>query len=152
MSVPTAEELAGRLLRLLRQGRRWSQQEVADQMKSFGYNWQQSTVGKVEAAQRPLRLNELADLAIVFGVAITELLEPQLLIDGEDDVEDLRKEIARLEAEQDRLEAEHAAAVENARAAGYHMADLGAELARVKASLETMRRWHPAASEKGEAG
>lgn len=150
--LPTAEELAGRLLRLLRQGRGWSQQEVAARMKRFGYNWQQSTVGKIEAAQRPLRVNELADLAIIFDIPVTQLLEPQLLLGDEDDLRALEAEIARLEEEQKRLERELEVAQDARRVADFREHEVGSELARVSTGLEILKRWHPAASGGGGSG
>jgi hypothetical protein len=35
-------------------------------MRAYGYSWRQSTIHKIETAQRPLRVNELADLATLF--------------------------------------------------------------------------------------
>ena len=47
---------------MLREERGWSQSEVARRMKVYGYNWHQTTVGRVENGKRPLRLNELMHL------------------------------------------------------------------------------------------
>ena len=118
-------------------------------MKPFGYNWQQSTIGKIEAAQRPLRVNELADLAILFEIPVTELLEPQLLLSDGDDLRALEAEIGALEEERKRLSGQLETAHEAANLARYRELELVSELARVKSSLGTMRRWLPAAS--GEA-
>ena len=38
-------------------------------MEASGYNWHQTTVGRVENGKRPLRLNELVHLAAMFGVS-----------------------------------------------------------------------------------
>jgi len=54
--------------------RGWSQEEVADRMRPYGYDWHQTTVGRIETAQRPLRLNELIDLGRLFGVALERLV------------------------------------------------------------------------------
>lgn len=73
---PVPEELAGRELRRLRIARGWSQEEVAQRMSAYGYDWHQTTVGRIEAAQRPLRLNEAADMCRLFGVALERLMWP----------------------------------------------------------------------------
>lgn len=51
-----------------------SQDALARAMRALGYSWQQTTVAKTEAAERPLRINELTDLAHALGVTITDLL------------------------------------------------------------------------------
>ncbi len=43
-------------------------------MSAYGYDWHQTLVGRIEAAQRPIRLNEAADLAALFGVTVEALL------------------------------------------------------------------------------
>jgi transcriptional regulator with XRE-family HTH domain len=68
------EEQAGKALRQLRQARNWSQQEVAVRMAAFGYDFHQTTIAKIEAAQRPLRVRELADFAALYGVGVQELV------------------------------------------------------------------------------
>src|SRR5260370_9577239 len=73
---PDAEKLAGQHLRMLRQGRGRSQREVAERMKPYAYHWQQATAQRIQAAPRPLRLNEMAALATLFGVRLGHLLAP----------------------------------------------------------------------------
>ena len=68
------EVTAGKRLRELRINREWSQRRVADEMAKYGYEWRQSTVGKIEAAARPLRFREAVDLAALFGVNLSTLL------------------------------------------------------------------------------
>jgi transcriptional regulator with XRE-family HTH domain len=76
-SLPTPEQLAGEEVRRLRKGRGWSQDDVARRMSAAGFTtWHQSTVGRTETAERPLRLNESVALAGLFGVSLTRLLEP----------------------------------------------------------------------------
>lgn len=89
---PDAEKLAGQRLRDLRQSRGWSQREVAERMKAYGYDWQQATVQRIEAATRPIRLNEVIDLAVMFGVSLDDLLVG--LTAGLDDIEAVNEEIA----------------------------------------------------------
>jgi transcriptional regulator with XRE-family HTH domain len=90
--MPTPEQLAARQLRLLRQGRRWSQLEVAEKMRAYGYRWSQATVTRLESASRPIRLNELADLATLYGVRVAQFLESGT----PDDIETLEAEIRNL--------------------------------------------------------
>jgi len=47
-------------------------------MKAYGYNWVQSTVGRIESGERPLRLNEVVHVAALFGVAPIEFLVPNV--------------------------------------------------------------------------
>jgi transcriptional regulator with XRE-family HTH domain len=74
----TPEEIAGRLLASLREERGWSQAEVARRMEAYGYNWHQTTVGRIESGRRPLRLNEVVHVAAMFGVSPFQLLVPNV--------------------------------------------------------------------------
>jgi transcriptional regulator with XRE-family HTH domain len=71
----TAEQRAGALVRERRGSLGLSQGALAAAMRRLGYEgWQQSTIAKIEAASRPLRVNEVTDLAAVLGVDVAELL------------------------------------------------------------------------------
>ncbi|QER88599.1 helix-turn-helix domain-containing protein [Streptomyces tendae] len=70
----TAEEVMGKQVKRIRELRGWSQQELARRMVDKGYSWRQTTVAKTEAADRPIRVNEVQGLAIVFGVTVNDLL------------------------------------------------------------------------------
>jgi transcriptional regulator with XRE-family HTH domain len=72
----TPEGLAGEQLRRLRLARGWSQEEVARRMAAFDVDWHQTTVGRTETAQRPLRLNEAFALAALFRVGLSTLIGP----------------------------------------------------------------------------
>ena len=52
---PDPEVQAGRALRRLRTARGWSQEEVGRRMKAYGYDFHQTMIAKIEAAQRPLQ-------------------------------------------------------------------------------------------------
>lgn len=69
-----AESLVGARIRSMRQDRPWSQEELAELMRQYGFNWFQSTVTKTEHANRPLRLNEAAALAQIFGIPLEGLV------------------------------------------------------------------------------
>ena len=52
-----------------------SQRDVADAMAARGFSsWIQTTTAKVEAAQRPLRVNEFVAVCSIFGVDPAELI------------------------------------------------------------------------------
>jgi transcriptional regulator with XRE-family HTH domain len=70
------EVQAGRALRQLRLARDWSQEEVAVRMTAYGYDFHQTTIAKIEAARRPLRVRELADFAALYGVEVQDLVYP----------------------------------------------------------------------------
>jgi transcriptional regulator with XRE-family HTH domain len=72
----TREALIGQQLRRIRNGRGWTQQDVADRMRPYGHNWIKSTVNRIETGKRPLRVNELDDLAAMLGVQMALLLAP----------------------------------------------------------------------------
>jgi transcriptional regulator with XRE-family HTH domain len=60
----------------LRLARKWSQEEVAVRMTAYGYDFHQTMIAKIEAAQRPLRVRELADFAALYGVEVQDLVHP----------------------------------------------------------------------------
>jgi len=43
-------------------------------MTAYGHDFHQTTVAKIEAAQRPLRVRELADFAALYGVGVQDLV------------------------------------------------------------------------------
>src|SRR5688500_12823306 len=69
----TPEETVGANIKMLRAQRGLTQAELAEAMQGLGHSWIQTTVAKTEAAARPLRLNEVADLAHVLRVRLPEL-------------------------------------------------------------------------------
>jgi transcriptional regulator with XRE-family HTH domain len=146
-NVPTPEQLVARQVRLLRQGRGWSQQEVAEKMRAFGYQWSQATVTRLESASRPIRLNELTDLAILFGVPVAQFLESRDLDFEWDDLEALESEIASLTKERDALKADLDEKRYQAMVAAEREGAAAAALARVNGRLGALLRWHPHAAE-----
>lgn len=146
-NLPTPEQLVARQVRLLRQGRGWSQQEVAEKMRAYRYQWSQATVTRLESASRPIRLNELADLAALFGVPVTQFLESRDLDFEWHDLETLENEIASLTQERDVLKAELDETRSLAMVAAEREGAAAAALARVNGRLEALMRWHPRAAE-----
>jgi transcriptional regulator with XRE-family HTH domain len=113
----TPEQIAGRKLGSLRNERGWSQAEVATHMKAYGYSWVQSTVGRIEAGQRPLRLNEVVHVAALFGVSPIEFLVPNTTPDNlQQDIKASEEGRAHVAAQLEEAKAavdQHAGAVEN---------------------------------------
>ena len=87
------EVQAGRALRRLRLSQGWSQEEVARRMRVFGYDFHQTMIAKMDAAQRPLRVRELVDFATLFGVEVNLLIQPP----PNGSLDDIDQEIAELE-------------------------------------------------------
>lgn len=94
---PDPEVQAGRALRRLRLSRNWSQEEVAGRMKAYGYDFHQTMIAKIEAAQRPLRVRELAHFAALYGVEVQQLIHPPT-----GSLSEIEQKIAEAEAEQAR--------------------------------------------------
>ncbi len=142
-NLPTPEQLVGRQVRLLRQGRGWSQQEVAEKMRAFGYKWSQATVTRLESATRPIRVNELADLAMLFSVPATQFLDSKIQELAWDDLDALEHEVEELTAERRevREHLNHQEAL--AEAAAQRRAAIAAQLARIDGRLEVLMQWVP---------
>lgn len=72
------EQQIGKRIKDRRDALRLTQGMLAERMRNLGYEgWQQTTISKVEQAERPLRLNEMADLARALGTSAIRLLEPE---------------------------------------------------------------------------
>jgi transcriptional regulator with XRE-family HTH domain len=72
--IRTVEETVGANIKAMRAQLGLTQAELAEAMQGLGHSWIQTTVAKTEAADRPLRVNEVADLAKVLGVRVPELV------------------------------------------------------------------------------
>lgn len=62
-----------------RNGKGWSQREMARQLQMVGLNWKQQTLARVEVDEnpRPLRLSEAAAIATFFGETIESMCAPE---------------------------------------------------------------------------
>jgi transcriptional regulator with XRE-family HTH domain len=89
--VGDPETAAGQELKRLRIARGWSQDQAARRMRPYGYTWNQTMISKIESGTRPLRVNELADLADLYGVLVSQLMTPQMPLD------EVEAELAELE-------------------------------------------------------
>ncbi len=141
---------AGRALRHLRTARGWSQEEVARRMKAYGYDFHQTMIAKIEAAQRPIRVRELADFAALYGVEVHELIYPPAGSLKEADKEisalkaQLREATGRAEtaaAAVGKAEADLAAAQERYRACSGQAAMLSGRLSYLEAQRDKLANW-----------
>jgi transcriptional regulator with XRE-family HTH domain len=139
-TMPTAEQLVARQLRLLRQGRGWSQQEVAEKMRAYGYRWSQATVTRLESASRPIRL------AILYGIPVAQFLQSDVPEFEWDDLGALEREITNLTAQRDGLRERMEAADAAASSLERERAEAAAYIARIDGRLEALTRWHPQAA------
>lgn len=64
----------GARLRAARERVAYSQQIVTVHLALYGIDWHQTTVGKVESGERPVRLTELVALANVLGTPLDALV------------------------------------------------------------------------------
>jgi transcriptional regulator with XRE-family HTH domain len=118
----TPEQIAGERIREIRIARGLTQSALANAMNTLGHSWHQTTVVKTETAGRPLRLNEVTDLAGVLGVDVDYLLTPPLtgMLAASQDLRELLRlgEIAeKLEAEVVELQQEAKRKLETAQLA-----------------------------------
>jgi len=60
-------------VRSLREGRGISQQQLGSDLFIYGFGMRQTTVAKLEAGAKPLRLNEVAAIAAYFDVPVESL-------------------------------------------------------------------------------
>jgi transcriptional regulator with XRE-family HTH domain len=71
------EATAGEELKSLRMARGWTQEKEAKLLAAqTGRAWHQTTIARIEAGTRPLRVNELTDFAELFDVQPAALLRP----------------------------------------------------------------------------
>lgn len=64
----------GERLRAARELCGLSQKGVAALMSAAGHQWRQTTVSKTELAERPVSLDEAAELALIVGLELADLL------------------------------------------------------------------------------
>lgn len=70
-------EILVRQLREIRERRGWSQQRLADELRSFGLPLDRSAVAKIESKTRNVSLDEAITLALALGVSPLALLLPR---------------------------------------------------------------------------
>lgn len=74
MSGPTTDAEIGARVRMVRQARKLTQQQVADRITGAGHMMDNSAVSRTESGGRPLLARELIALAAVLGVTPAALL------------------------------------------------------------------------------
>lgn len=125
---PDPEVQTGRALRRLRLSQGWSQEAVARRMQAYGYDFHQTMIAKIEAAQRPLRVRELADFAALYDVEVRNLIFPP-----NDSLAEVDREIAEVEAHRDK-------ARQRASAAAAELDEARAVLADAQAAYDACSR------------
>ncbi len=147
---PDPEVQAGQALRRLRLARNWSQDEVAARMTAYGYDFHQTMIAKIEAAQRPLRVRELADFAALYGVEVQDLVYPPTgsLPETDEEISEVTAKLHTVQARADEvlLELEDARETERRlhssyRASAAETAVLEGRLASLKATRQKLINW-----------
>ena len=64
------EKILGQKVRQLRIERGWTQEQLAEKLNGLGWTMHQTTVAKLEAGARPIRIAEADALALAFGLPI----------------------------------------------------------------------------------
>ena len=121
-------------------------------MTAYGYDFHQTTIAKIEAAQRPLRVRELADFAALYGMEVQDLVYPptRSLPEIEQEIDEVRARLGAAEASAARVkdELEQARAATQAAEAAYQasaaeVAVLAGRLASLSADREKATSWEP---------
>lgn len=68
-------------LKALREGKGWSQAELASRLNDVGYDFHQTTIAKLEAGKRPLRVAELYAFSFAFRMPVQALISVPLSAD-----------------------------------------------------------------------
>ena len=121
-------------------------------MTAYDYDFHQTTIAKIEAAQRPLRVRELADFAALYGVEVQDLVYPptRSLPEIDREIEELRARLASAEADASRArhQLDGARAAADAAQAAYQasageVAVLEGRLGSLSADREKAVNWEP---------
>jgi transcriptional regulator with XRE-family HTH domain len=148
------EDQVGQQVQRLRIELGLSQHQLAERMKPISpqyAKWRQSTIYKIEHGDKPLRVNELFDLAAALGVG------PEVLLAFNVDSDVLDAQIAEMEdglrADEEKLAGlqEHAAQMEQLRSHSQLGVSEQAEIvARRRGALGIMRRLRANMSTEGD--
>jgi uncharacterized protein (DUF3084 family) len=112
-------------------------------MDAYGYDWHQTTVGRIESAQRPLRLNEAVHLAALFEVPAEMLLSSGLDAEvdlGTLDIDTLDAQIKQARARLAAAEAAHEEIRSHQHAAREQLTSLEDQKGRAQAALYVARQ------------
>jgi membrane protein involved in colicin uptake len=108
-------------------------------MSEYGYDWHQTTVGRVETATRPLRLNEAVALAALFEIPVTQLIAPAERVDEANldaEIGETRERWAEAVAASEGARADAARAAEALKAAENTAAEADAQSHRLTGHLD----------------
>lgn len=83
--------------RHLREERGWSQGELSERLADFGIDMHQTTIAKMEAGKRPLRVSEMFGLSHAFGMPPGAVFFMPISEQSFPGMEALSEEIARTE-------------------------------------------------------
>lgn len=139
------ERVIGAKVRLLREERGWSQSDLARRLSDIGLEMHQTTVAKMEAGRRPLRVSEAVAVAQACGLPGNALF--WLPVPGETPtLAQAREDLARTEQAAEETERVLMGSIEmytkmyaSQLAHVRQMADLADTLAKVQAATETER-------------
>ncbi len=92
------ERTFGEVVRRLRQERGWTQAKLAGLLGLYGIKMHQTTFAKLEAGDRPIRLNEAAVLAVIFETDLMWMLDSRSMAEVSDEVAEKRAFLAAAEA------------------------------------------------------
>ncbi|MFC5999352.1 helix-turn-helix domain-containing protein [Quadrisphaera sp. GCM10027208] len=107
---PDLEAVIGGNIRRLREARGLSQRQLCAELVLHGLSWHQTTLSKVEAGDKPLRVNEAAALASYFDVPVESLWDEPELQAAQDEVQMsiIRERNLRMAEERERRQLERA--------------------------------------------
>lgn len=69
------EAVLARRVADLRRKQGWSQQELADRLREYGFDHHQTAISRIEAGRQSLSLNEAAALAAIFRIRPADLMD-----------------------------------------------------------------------------
>lgn len=87
--------------RMLREERGWSQKDLAEKVREYGFDFHQSTIAKLESGARPLRVAEMYALSHVFRIPPGAVFFMAYSTPEEDDGLDPFDSLTRLLAQQE---------------------------------------------------
>lgn len=141
-AVDSLERRVAENVRRLRKERGWTQSELGQRLGTFGFPMQQTTVTKLEAGERPIRLDEVLALARLFDVKVEDLYSPPIHVREDVDVEGLENAERALQARLHEVEADlaarrqaHAAAMDVVRVAKNELVEAERTVALVREGL-----------------
>jgi hypothetical protein len=118
-------------------------------MSAYGYDWHQTTVGRVEAAQRPLRLNEAAAMAALFEVPIDRLMWTNRDLTPEEidaELGEVKQRLHDAQREWLKVQNEESVARQRLEEATARRDEVSATMSTLRGRLEALRKL------RGEAG